>query len=36
MNLDKYPWLLDLSSHDAVEEISEARAKYMETGAGEF
>jgi hypothetical protein len=36
MNFEKYPWLTDLSSPEAVSEIEEARSKYKETGAATF
>ena len=36
MNTDKYPWLLDLASPEAVSEISQAQHQYQTTGAVTF
>eukprot|EP00980_Cylindrotheca_fusiformis_P015038 scaffold4150_cov117-Cylindrotheca_fusiformis.AAC.4 len=36
MNFEKYPWLADLSSPDAISAIERARISYQETGAVTF
>lgn len=36
MNFEKYPWLADLSSPEAVDAIEKAQQSYQETGAAIF
>ena len=36
MNLERYPWLVDLESPAAKEALQQARRQYLDTGAGSY